>query len=145
MSSKHNSLLVSILCVFSMFTSIAPAAATGDYSVGGFDDSAAFERFYENLRKDVAKGDKMATASLFSYPMAIAFPPKKKPVVISNKADMVKNFDRIFNPQAKKALQKTKAAELFCNSQGVMIGNGEIWFEPGEKGGVHIKTVNSMQ
>ena len=122
--------------------SIAPATATGSYSVGGFEDAVAFERFYDNLRTDVENGDKTATATLFSYPMSIRFPPKKKLVLISNKAEMVKNFDRIFTPQTKKALQKTKTADLFCNCQGVMIGGGEIWFTPGQNGGVSIKTIN---
>ncbi len=144
MRIKRFSMIVSAILVLSNFTSTAPATATGSYSVGGFDDAEKFEKFYDNLRADVAKGDKAATASLFSYPMSIHFPPKKKLVLISNKAEMLKNFDRIFNPQAKKALQKTKTADLFCNSQGVMIGNGEIWFTPGEKGGVNIKTVNKM-
>jgi hypothetical protein len=143
--NKRFSILVSVLCVLSVFNFIAPAMATGSYSVAGFDDAVAFERFYDNLRKDVAKGDKQATAALFSYPMSIRFPPKKKLVDISNQAEMVKNFDRIFNPQAKNALQKTKTGDLFCNCQGVMIGGGEIWFTPGDKGGVSIKTVNPIR
>lgn len=133
--------LVSTLCVL-VCASFAPACAAGDYGVGGFDDPVVFERFYSDLQKNVSKGDKNATASLFSYPMSIRFPPKKKLVLISNKAAMIKNYDLIFNPLAKKALKDTKTADLFCNCQGVMIGSGQIWFTPGEHGGVQIKTVN---
>ena len=120
-----------------------PAVATGSYSVGGFDDAAAFERFYEELQKDVARGDKSATAALFSYPMSIRFPPQKRLVKIASKAQFIKNYDRIFNSQAKKAIKETKTADLFCNYQGVMVGNGQLWFAPGESGGVQIKTVNA--
>ena len=133
--------VVAFIFTLSILNLAAPANATGDYSVGGFDDNAAFERFYDSLRKTVAQNDKQATAALFSYPMTINFPPKKK-LLLSSKADMVKNYDRIFNPLAKKALQTTKTSELFANCQGVMIGSGQIWFVPGEKGGVIIRTVN---
>jgi len=81
-----------------------PAVATGSYSVGGFDDAAAFERFYEELQKDVARGDKSATAALFYLSDVNSFfPPQKRLVKLRARRNLSKTTIEYLNSQAKKA------------------------------------------
>ncbi len=53
--------------------------------------------------------------------------------------DFKLNYSRIITPQIKKIIQRQEPKRIFENSQGCMIGNGEVWFQPDGS----IVTVNS--
>jgi hypothetical protein len=61
-----------------------------------------------------------------------------KIVEIQNKEEFVKNYDKIFNPEYKKAMSEAFPKYMFANWQGVMFGEGyNMWINataPGSEG-----------
>lgn len=47
---------------------------------------------------------------------------------MNNEADFLKNYDKIFTSEYKKSIKETVSKYLFVNTQGVMIGDGLMWF-----------------
>ena len=45
-------------------------------------------------------------------------------------ARFVAGYDKIMTDKVKKAIGRQTYAGLFANWQGVMIGDGEVWFSP---------------
>ncbi len=87
---------------------------------------AAVEQFVANVKKAVAKGDKIWLAANLFYPLKVRI-SEKSSVVLKNKNQFLAQYDKIFTTAFKSTLNKTFSHNLFNNYQGVMIGNGEIW------------------
>lgn len=47
---------------------------------------------------------------------------------IKNAAALKSQYNVIFNARVVKEIKKQVFNELFANSDGIMIGNGEVWF-----------------
>jgi hypothetical protein len=61
---------------------------------------------------------------------------------IRSNSQFGKNYYRILTPAVRKAIEKQSPECFFANWQGVMIGDGEVWFEEQRSGGMKIKTLN---
>ena len=48
-------------------------------------------------------------------------------IIIQNKDDFIKNYDKIFTVEYKQALSKARTRDLDATYQGIMVGNGLIW------------------
>lgn len=89
--------------------------------------------FLKTLQRTIAKHQPQQLAALIAYP--IRYPgcvdttdhtcPK-----ITSATALLKNYEHFIRPAAKSAILKQSCADLFYNYQGVMIGNGEVWFGP---------------
>lgn len=55
-----------------------------------------------------------------------------KSVPLENKRQFLKHAKSIFSQKFNNVILNTKSEHLFVNSQGFMIGRGEIWFDPRE-------------
>lgn len=102
-------------------------------------------KFLASLQQAVKTGDKQAISQMVRYPLTTN-------AKIKNSADFVKNYDQIFTSDVTKAILAQDPKTLFSNSQGVMIGSGQVWFtseamtSPGNfdnSGPALIITVNS--
>lgn len=51
-----------------------------------------------------------------------------KAVKVRDAAHFVADYDRIVTPKVKRAIADQTYATLFVDWQGVMIGDGEVWF-----------------
>lgn len=98
------------------------------------------EVFLAALQKAVESGDKRRIASMIRYP--IVFRSKPRNLLIKTPAAFIAAYDRIFTPSVKRAVAEAKAETLFRNSQGVMINQGEIWFDLVGSGQVKIIALN---
>jgi len=114
------------------------ADGKGKYAVTGIPDSGSFDRFYTELREAVLKDDKQKVASLWKFPMVFDLPNKKR-MLISSGADIVKNYNEIFNSDVKAAFERTELSKINYNSTGFIIGDGEMCIVPtGEVGRFYI-------
>jgi hypothetical protein len=93
-----------------------------DLSVG---DHAKVQHLLTEFQGAVAKHDAAVVATLVHYPIKVN--PGKKPFTIKNEKEFVKDYDRIITHDIEDAIFKQKYENLFVNSQGAMIGDGEVW------------------
>jgi len=93
-----------------------------DLSVG---DHVRVHQLLTQLQAGVAKHDVSTVAALVHYPIKVN--PGNKPFVVKNEKAFVKDYDRIITQDIQAAIFKQKYENLFVNSQGAMIGDGEVW------------------
>ncbi len=63
---------------------------------------------------------------MVSYPITVMIAGRK--VKLRNRADFLRRYNLAINQRVKHAIAGQRAEDLFVNYQGVMIGDGEIWF-----------------
>lgn len=85
-----------------------------------------YHTFFEKLKKAVAENDKEAVASMVKYPFKARI--NGKAVTIRDAVHFVADYDKVFTAKVKEAVSKQTYPNLFANWQGVMIGDGEVWF-----------------
>ena len=117
---------IAILLALLLIPASVTAGQTGKYSVAGIDDDAAVGRFLHDLQEAVSKNDRARVASMIAYPIKVRVGRHR--AVVRNRSDLLKKYDLVFTQKVKEALKKQQTADLFVNWQGVMIGDGEIWF-----------------
>jgi hypothetical protein len=62
----------------------------------------------------------------------IAYPLETRiaglPVTLAAPEDVVRRYDQLFTPLVVAAIERQTFATLFANAEGVMVGDGEVWF-----------------
>jgi hypothetical protein len=96
--------------------------------------------FLGELQTAVKAGDRQKLAALVRYPLDVYSAKEHRAVRTS--AELIRDFDRLFTPSVRKAIEQQMPACLFANFQGVMIGDGEVWFEEQQNGTMKVKTLN---
>lgn len=91
-----------------------------------FGDHTRYHTFFDNLKKAVAAGDKAAVAAMIEYPFQVRIGGKS--LKIRDAAHFIADYDQVITAKVKHALQGQTYETLFANWQGVMVGEGEIWF-----------------
>jgi len=120
---------------------LEPVNDPGDrFSLAGIDDPEEARRFLGLLQGAVAGGDSGALASVVRYPFTIWSRGKPKRIY-RTRAELTADFERVFTSKVLQAIRRATFGSLFVNWQGVMIGDGEIWFDKRE-GGIGIKAIN---
>ena len=79
--------------------------------------------FLASLQQAVGDDDQEAVSEMIQYPLRTTHMTIKTP------KQFLRNYDAIFNDAVKAAVADQTADSLFYRDQGVMIGNGEIWFD----------------
>jgi len=64
---------------------------------------------------------------------------------VQSSSQFLVDYDRLFTSSIRNAIEKQRPGCLFANWQGVMIGDGEVWFEERSNGNMKIKTLNIPQ
>ena len=103
-------------------TNIAALNKSIDLSVG---DHVKVQQLLTNLQQSVANHNAAAVAALVHYPIKVN--PGKKPFTVKNEKAFIKDYDGIITHDIQDAILKQKYEDLFVNSQGAMIGGGEVW------------------
>ncbi len=86
---------------------------------------------YLDKIKEAAKNDDyLWLLEQFQYP--VCFKIKDETIEIKNSKEMLKYKDVIFTKDLKKIIMDQNREDIFTRDTGSMIGNGEIWFDPGE-------------
>ncbi len=141
---KH---ILGVSAVILVALMMPPAAFSG--SVGEvnsnldalFGEHERYHAFFDALKKAVASDDKKAVAALVDYPFQARIGDKA--VKIRDAAHFVADYDKVITKKVKQALHVQAYENLFANWQGVMIGDGEIWFSGvGSANQVKITAIN---
>ncbi len=103
-------------------TNITDLNKSIDLSVG---DHVKVQQLLTHLQQSVASHNAAAVAALVHYPIKVN--PGKKPFTVKNEKAFIKNYDGIITHDIQDAILKQKYENLFVNSQGAMIGGGEVW------------------
>lgn len=100
-----------------------------------------YRQFLDSLKKAVAEDDRAQVAAMVAYPFHVRIDGKV--VTLRDQAGFVTDYDRIVTPKVKQAIAGQSYATLFANDQGVMIGDGEVWFSGvGSNAVVRITAIN---
>ncbi|SMG59953.1 hypothetical protein [Cedecea sp. NFIX57] len=91
-----------------------------------FNTHQEYHNFLDNLQTQLISENKVEVAKLVSYPIDINIDSKK--VKIKTPQQLIKLYGSIFTPALVKTVNTQQYKDLFINAQGVMIGNGQIWF-----------------
>ncbi|MER9336477.1 hypothetical protein NKJ06_21195 [Mesorhizobium sp. M0293] len=91
-----------------------------------FGNHAQYQTFFDQLKKAVGSDAKATVATMFDYPFQARI--KGKALKIRDAKQFVADYDQIITGKVKAAVVKQTYGTLFANSQGVMIGDGEVWF-----------------
>jgi hypothetical protein len=88
-------------------------------------DHVKVQRLLADLQQSVAQHDPAAVAALVHYPIRVN--PGNHPFTVKKPKAFIARYDQIITPDIAAAIQKQKYEALFVNSQGAMIGDGEVW------------------
>lgn len=110
------------------------------YSAAGIDDPAGFEKYFYEVQELIARDDREAVARNLNYPVDLNI--NNKTVTIKNVEEMLQQYDTVFTQDVKKAVAEQKVENLFVNANGIMVGNGQIWFGAAEGEKYFILSVN---
>jgi len=91
-----------------------------------FGEHERLETFFTELQQTVANDDADALAQMVAYPIAVTIDGES--VEIAGEGEFISEFDQIFTSDVKDAVMSQSYETLFANWQGVMIGDGEVWF-----------------
>jgi len=89
------------------------------------------ENFMKKVKQSIAEGDKEWIANNIRYPINTSLNGQEK-ITIQNKQQLIDNFEQIFYPVYKEEIKKYCTCNMFYNSQGIMLGSGEIWIGKNE-------------
>jgi hypothetical protein len=120
----------------------ATTADCGHSTVADFSPSLQpkAESFLAALKAAVKAQDKRKVAEMIRYPLLVNMLRGHRQIRTS--AQLIAEYDRLFTPSIRKVIEEQSPRCLFANWQGVMIGDGEAWFEEQPTGGMKIKTLN---
>ncbi len=110
-----------LLILSSLITPLMYGADSNLYPITTGDKA-----FYDQIKKAILANDFESFAKSVAYPIEIN--TSNKAVRVQTKYQLKEYQSLIFNRHLKHALQKHSADSLFKNWQGVMIGDGDIWF-----------------
>lgn len=121
-------LLVAALAVLLLSSPVfAQSAADMNKSLDQlFGAHKPYAEFFAKLQAAIAAGDKATVAGLVDYPFQARIGDKA--IKVRDAAHFIADYDRVITAKVKAAVAKQTYATLFANWQGVMIGDGEIWF-----------------
>jgi hypothetical protein len=82
------------------------------------------QHFWESVKL----GNKNEVASLIAYPITVKLLKGSKR--IRNAKEFLKYYDAIFTARFVQAISYATPRNMFARDQGIMLGNGEVWFGP---------------
>lgn len=97
----------------------------GQLRVAGLTVTEA-KSFLDSLKTRTAERDRAGVCSLVSYPLEVH--GKRGNQKIVTEASCVAGYDRIFSGSVLKSISEQRVEGLAAGSNGVMIGDGAIWF-----------------
>jgi hypothetical protein len=143
---KQISRSIALLLVVAMRIAFAGDTILGescDLAIVGDSDKENFLVFDNELRTALSRQDLVATAVLVKFPLHVNYVDGSR-ILLNNAEAVQTRFAEIFPPAVRTAVLNQKPETLFCNSTGIMYGNGEVWISVGREGEAHyrIGTVN---
>lgn len=120
------------LLLFSALIAPRPALADSrlgescDLAIFGVKDKSGFLRFDAALRSALERQDADTLAPLVQFPLRLNRADGSHAMLV-DAAALRQQFATAFPPSVHKSVLEQKPDALFCNADGVMYGNGELW------------------
>ena len=86
------------------------------------EDAETVESFVAEVRQQIVDRDWEGLSDNVLYPITIA-----NTTYSSKEEFLAADWDSILSDEFFKAIEEENCENLFCNSDGVMLGNGEVW------------------
>ncbi|HVH38340.1 MAG TPA: hypothetical protein VM757_07120 [Sphingomicrobium sp.] len=90
-------------------------------------DDPAYRGFLAQLQAGVRANDRATVVRLVRLPLRVNFAGSVK--TYRDAKSVRAEYDRIFTPGVKSAILGQRFEDLLGRDQGVMIGNGAVWFD----------------
>ncbi len=131
-----------VLAAAVVFLAIADSAQTpsAQFSAAGIDDPKLVDSFLSDLQKAVASDDAAQVAALGRYPVEVVIDKHRRRV--RSREELEKLYPHIFTPCLRRVVAAARPEDLFANWQGVMLGQGAIWFGMQANRRVQFFTIN---
>lgn len=88
-------------------------------------DHVRVQRLLTDLQQSVASHNQAGVAALVHYPIKVN--PGNHPITIKSPKAFISHYDSIMTQDISDVILKQKYDSLFVNSQGAMLGEGEVW------------------
>lgn len=93
----------------------------------GIDVTQSDKAYFVKLRHAIlTDNEKWISKELRCYPFPVILPSGL--IRVKNEEALKSQFGKIFTPKLKKVVRNQSPNSLSASLQGVMVGNGEIWF-----------------
>jgi hypothetical protein len=107
----------------------------------------SYDTFLRRLQTGVRANNRNAVAGLVAYPLRVNRNGQAR--TYANARAVIADYDSIFTPRVRSAILSQRFENLFGRDQGVMIGDGAVWFDHmcrtpacSPPGPVRIKAIN---
>ena len=101
------------------------------YDAAGAKDDRAVDAGVRAFQRAVVAHDARTASKLIAYPLRVNSGSKSR--MIPNRAALLAQYDRIFTPAVRADVERAVPADLFSRDQGVMLGDGIVWFNENGK------------
>jgi len=91
-----------------------------------FGDHEPYQELLLALKAAVAADDREAVAAMIAYPLTTTIAGER--VAMTSEKDFLERYGQLVTPAVTAAIVRQSYAALFANWQGVMIGDGVVWF-----------------
>ena len=110
-------------------TSPSPVTVVGSErdAVGTAKKDRSYAAFLNRLQSAVRDNDPGAVVRLISFPLRVNSGEHSQ--TYADAKSVRRDFDSIFTPRVRQAILAQRADRLFSRDLGVMVGNGEVWFD----------------
>jgi hypothetical protein len=112
-----------VACTAACMVVHAPAYAKPNPS--GISDAEA-RRFLAAVKGHVGKNNSKGLAALVAYPASLNVGKSRQK--IENAGDFTRRYSKIVTPTVREKILAQEPAKLFHRADGVMMGDGEVWF-----------------
>ena len=104
-------------------------------------DAADVEKFAKQIKLNIMEDKRQEFADLINYPINVTINNKK--ISINSSEEFIQRYNDIITSDFKNKLSNSYTKYLFSNSMGVMLGDGEIWFDQFNDQGFRIYAINN--
>jgi hypothetical protein len=101
-----------------------------DLAVPGITSKHLLFSTIKGLQEAAASKDEKKISRYLLYPVSINAHSGRKS--LRSEKDLEASFAKIFTPKVLSTISQQKPENVFCNYQGVMLGDGEVWI--GQRG-----------
>jgi len=91
-----------------------------------FGEHEPYRSFLHELQRAVGGHARERVAAMVSYPLRTRI--KNQWVRLHTPAEFLAHYEELLTPKTQQAIALQSYGNLFSNSRGVMIGQGEVWF-----------------
>jgi|SRR5215469_9797706 len=84
--------------------------------------------FFSKFQKAIEANQKQEVVAMVRYPLRSAY-PNGKATVFKTKSQLLAEYDRVFTPGLRCAIQSATLSDVWGNWRGFTIGAGVIWWD----------------